>query len=86
MINNRRLSAGLVVAALTSVWGGGSVPPAAATDLTLPPLHKAARVAMAAKKPFPRPHLIRIASIAPLPSFVPGSRASAYPLIIGIAY
>jgi hypothetical protein len=86
MINNHRLSAGLIVAALTSVLAGGSILPAAATELPLPPLHKAARVAMAAKKPAPRLHLVRIASITPLPSLVSGSRVAAFPIVLGVAF
>jgi hypothetical protein len=86
MINNRRSSAGLVVAALTLVLAGGSGRSAAATELPLPPLHKAVTVAAAAKKPISGLHLIRIASIAPLPRLVSVSRAAIYPLIIGITY
>jgi hypothetical protein len=86
MMNNRRLSSGLIVAALTAVLAGGSFLPAAATELPLPPLHKTAGAMTTAKKAPPRPHLVRFASIAPLPGLISGSRAAAYPLIIGIAY
>lgn len=87
MTNHRRLSAGLIAAALTWALAGPAVRPAGATELPLlPPLHKAASVAAVAKKSTSRPRLVRIASIAPLPTLVSGSRGAVYPLIIGVAY
>ncbi len=86
MTNHRRLSAGLIAAAVAWMLSGEAVLPAAATELSLPPLHKAATVATVAKKSTPRPHLVRVASEAPLPTLVSGSRVASYPLIIGVAY
>jgi hypothetical protein len=82
------MNAGVIVAALAWILAGEAVLPAVATELPLspvqPPLHRTAAVAVAVKKPTPRPHLISIASEVPVTT-VSGSRAS-YLLILGVAF
>jgi hypothetical protein len=81
MTNNRRLAVGFVASALVV----GLLLPASAAELSPPAPQKIASVPMPRKAP-PRPHIIRVASAAPLlPISVSGSHLP-FPLVLGIAY
>jgi hypothetical protein len=75
------VAASLVVASLAASWAM----PAAATELPVPPLQKAASADAPAKKVVRQHSVIRLASAAWLPALEGGSRW-AFPVILGVAY
>lgn len=76
-----RLALFLIAAAMvvTSTWS------ASATDLPLPPIHKAAKVAKVKKSPRHGPVRIAAAGGWPL-GLVCGRGCATFPLVLGVAY